>query len=199
MYVWNSLAAEVPLHFGIDGKPDRYGSKFEFLFTMVFMFVIGIGVSWLTNNIEKIDPKRAANSGGLMKKISFLIVFFLSGMMMYTVYIVSGNETVFSTKIVLVAVTLLLSFLGNLMNNIKPNYFVGFRTPWTLENEEVWRKTHHFASRLWFFGGLVLTVLELILPSSAGVISFISGVIIITIIPLVYSYRTYRSSKNNMV
>src|ERR1700751_4713845 len=106
MYVWNSLAAEVPLHFGIDGKADRYGSKFEFLFTMLFMFLIGIGVSWLTNNIEKIDPKRAAKSGSSMKKISLLLVFFLSGMMMYTIYMISGNETVFSTKIVLVAVTL---------------------------------------------------------------------------------------------
>src|ERR1700751_1321087 len=79
VYTWNSLPAEVPLHFGIDGKADRYGSKSEFLFTMLFMFVIGIAVSWLTNNIEKIDPKRAIKNGSLMKKISLLIAFFLSG------------------------------------------------------------------------------------------------------------------------
>ncbi|MGZ3865984.1 MAG: SdpI family protein [Bacteroidia bacterium] len=195
-YVWNSLPESVPLHFAMDGKADRYGSKFEFIGTMFFVFAIGLGVSWLINNIEKIDPKRYAKNNALMKKISLLTVFFLSAIMFYITYSVSGNETATSSKVVLISVSLLFSFLGNLMNNVKPNYFVGIRTPWTLESEEVWRKTHHFASKLWFFAGLILTVLALILPDETAYICFMTGVAIIVVLPLIYSYKTYGSSKN---
>ncbi|MDQ2752120.1 MAG: SdpI family protein, partial [Bacteroidota bacterium] len=37
--------------------------------------------------------------------------------------------------------------MGNNFYNIKPNYFAGYRLPWTLESEENWRKTHHLAVR----------------------------------------------------
>ena len=30
------------------------------------------------------------------------------------------------------------------------------RTPWTLEDEDNWRKTHHLASKIWFIGGLIM-------------------------------------------
>ncbi|MBS1605397.1 MAG: SdpI family protein [Bacteroidetes bacterium] len=41
------------------------------------------------------------------------------------------------------------------------------RTPWTLSDDDNWRKTHRPGSRLWFYGGLILLALTLALPESA--------------------------------
>ena len=83
------------------------------------------------------------------------------------------------------------------MPNMKPNYFAGFRLPWTLENPENWRKTHQLAGRMWFAGGLLITVTCLFLPVKVAAIIF--GVIaaVITIIPGVYSYKLFRKMKHS--
>ena len=54
------------------------------------------------------------------------------------------------------AVLLFFIILGNYLGNVRPNYFVGIRTPWTLENPETWRATHRLGGRLMFFGALIL-------------------------------------------
>ena len=59
---------------------------------------------------------------------------------------------------------LLFAFMGNLMHNIKPNYFAGVRTPWTLEDPDTWRATHRLAGKLWFGGGIFVTIAVLVLP-----------------------------------
>jgi uncharacterized membrane protein len=78
------------------------------------------------------------------------------------------------------------------MHTIKPNYFAGIRVPWTLNNEENWRKTHLLAGKLWFAGGLVLAVLCLLLPDTPALIVFFTATMILVIIPVIYSYRLYQ-------
>ncbi len=57
--------------------------------------------------------------------------------------------------------------MGNYFKVIQPNYFLGIRTPWTLENKEVWKSTHTFASKLWVIGGLVIVLGGLILENDS--------------------------------
>ena len=44
---------------------------------------------------------------------------------------------------------------GNLYPTIGYNYIIGIRNPWTQSNEHIWRKTHRFAGKIFFFGGLI--------------------------------------------
>ena len=83
------------------------------------------------------------------------------------------------------------------MHSIKPNYFVGFRTPWTLENEDNWRKTHQLVGKLWVPGGILITLAALLLPAKAGFIVFICMISVITIIPGIYSYRYFKNHKQS--
>jgi hypothetical protein len=62
----------------------------------------------------------------------------------------------------------LFVILGNYLPNVRPNYFIGIRTPWTLENPQTWRATHRVGGRLMFFGALVLLVLQLFVSASAS-------------------------------
>jgi uncharacterized membrane protein len=193
-FVWNTLPEKVPIHFDIHGEPDDYGTPRTLLLILLFVAVITFGVTLLLTNIKRIDPKHSANSATLMRKISLFLNFFFSAVMIFIVYISSTGKTI-TPGFLLAGLGLLFAFLGNLMNNVKPNYFVGIRTPWTLENEVVWRKTHHLSSRLWFFGGLCAAVLVLILPDTAATAVFITTICVLVTVPLVYSYLVYKDLK----
>ena len=85
--------------------------------------------------------------------------------------------------------------LGNYFKTIKPNYFIGIRTPWTLENEEVWKKTHLFGGKLWFIGGLLIFILSLIIPDNYSFYVLITVTVIISILPIIYSYLEFKKLK----
>ena len=73
--------------------------------------------------------------------------------------------------LIFVIIGLLFAFLGNYFKTIKPNYFIGIKTPWTLENEEVWKKTHLIGGKLWFIGGLLMA-LTFVLPNKMQFYTF---------------------------
>ena len=84
--------------------------------------------------------------------------------------------------------------LGNLMHSIQPNYFVGMRLPWTLENPDNWRKTHQLTGKLWFGGGLLIAVSSFFLSEQTAMFLMLSTILVICLIPVVYSYRMYKNS-----
>ena len=81
------------------------------------------------------------------------------------------------------------------MQAVKPNYFIGIRTPWTLESETVWRKTHLVGGRLYFVAGLMIMVMPFILKE--GFDKIMIGIIAVaSIIPVVYAFILFRQEKN---
>lgn len=195
--VWKSLPEKVAMHFTLKGEADRFGSRNELITTIIIMTVVNIIVYLLLTNIWRIDPKKnAAENRNRIATIGFATVVLLSAVMCMIIYSASRGNISFSTGLIFSGVGLFLAILGNYLPNMKPNYFAGFRLPWTLENEENWRKTHQLAGRLWFGGGLILAVICLFLPAKAAIIVFFTIMVTITLIPCVYSFRLYRQQKN---
>lgn len=62
--------------------------------------------------------------------------------------------------------------IGNFLGRVEPNWFVGLRTPWTLESDVVWRRTHRLVGQLLFLAGLLLISLAPVLrmppPAALG-------------------------------
>jgi uncharacterized membrane protein len=52
-------------------------------------------------------------------------------------------------------VFLVLVLMGNPMGKVRPNFFIGIRTPWTLTSERVWHLTHRLAGKLMVGAGLL--------------------------------------------
>ncbi len=81
--------------------------------------------------------------------------------------------------------------LGIPMHKIRPNWFVGIRTPWTLSSELSWRKTHRLGGWVLALMGLALVVSGLVgSPAAFGValIFLVAGIIFL----FVYSYLVWR-------
>lgn len=197
--VWKKLPDTVPLHFNIKGEPDRYGSKTELLVVMGVMLVVNILIYLLLTNIHRIDPKKKYTAENLpkMKRMAMVIACFMSVIACIIIFSTEQQAFKMSAGYILAAIGLLFSFIGNYMYSIKPNYFAGLRLPWTLEDEDNWKKTHQLAGKLWFAGGIILAVLALLLPETAAFIVFMAGIGVLVLVPAVYSYRIYKNSKKN--
>ena len=194
--VWNKLPEKIAMHFDFQGNADKYDSKNEFLLFMGIMFIVSIGIYFLLTNIYRIDPKRnAAENKGHLQKIAFALVVFLSAIECLVIYIATEGSLKLNIRFLLALMGVFWAVIGNYMNNLKPNYFAGFRLPWTLENEDNWRYTHHIASKLWFAGGLLITVICIFTSTTVSLISVFAILLTATVIPIIYSYRFYKKQK----
>lgn len=196
LIIWNQIPDTVPIHFDEDFIADGFDSKWKLLMIIGFISTVTFMVSTAILNINKIDPKhKDITPGNTLIKLSWTLTFFLTVISSYAIRLsTSYNENMptAESKFLFLVLALFFASLGNLFNNIKPNYFIGIRVPWTLENEDNWRKTHHLGAKLWFFGGLVLFALILFIPKAWVFTLFIGFVAILTIIPIAYSYWLYR-------
>jgi uncharacterized membrane protein len=67
---------------------------------------------------------------------------------------------------------------------------VGIKLPWTLNDEENWNKTHKLAGKVWLVGGVAFFFL-IFVPASFMTIAVLFIALVITTIPVVYSYLLY--------
>jgi len=194
-YSYNALPQIVATHFGLDGKADGFGPKKELWFIVILLSAIATGVYFLIKNLSKIDPKKTAKlSADAFQKISLAVVVLLSALNILIIYS-SIQGSMAPNKLLFPFLGLFFCYLGNLMHSIKPNYFVGIRTPWTLENEGNWRATHQFGSKLWFIGGIIITISTLLFPLKSGSIIFMCGIACLGIMPVIYSYLYFKKHK----
>lgn len=193
--VYPSLPKTIPIHFDLEGNANGFADKDTLWFVMLLMTAVSGGMYALIKNLPKIDPKKAAGqSPEVYNKIALVLVIFLSAISIMIVY-ASANGSIKINKLMLPMMGLMFAILGNYMHSIKPNYFVGFRTPWTLESEDNWRKTHQLVGKIWVPGGLLLTLSSLLLPAKPGLIVFFSVVAIMVIVPGVFSYRYFKKNQ----
>ncbi|MBI3872538.1 MAG: SdpI family protein [candidate division Zixibacteria bacterium] len=82
--------------------------------------------------------------------------------------------------------------LGSVMGKIRPNWFFGIRTPWTLSSKLSWSKTHRLGGWLMILAGVVTMGAGALSPTLAFTV-MIAG-LIVTMVPLiVYSYIVWRN------
>lgn len=190
-YIWNELPKEVPMHWNASGEIDRWGDKSE-LFMMLFMLT---GISYFVFLIiPYIDPKqKLQNMGNKLNNLRLILGLFMSALAIYILYSVQQKTS--NPVLIFPLIGLLFAFLGNYFKTIKPNYFIGIRTPWTLENEDVWKKTHLLGGKLWFVGGLLMAM-TFVLPNKIQFYTFMGITAVISIFPIVYSYLEFKKTKN---
>lgn len=191
--VYPTLPPKVPTHFGINGQPNAYSNRSFLWVTTSILAGISIFVYLLIRFLPRIDPKKKAKySATVFNKIAVAIVLLMSLIGCYSIYAAKAGS--FQLRGFLpVILGIFFAFMGNLMHSIKPNYFVGIRTPWTLENEETWRKTHQLGGKLWFVGGILIAITGFLVPPRAEVFVMMSILIVIVLWPVIFSYTYFKS------
>jgi len=190
--VWNKLPEKIATNFNEKGNPDRYGSKTGLMAGVAVLMVLATTIGLLLPLAYKIDRKnRAVENKTRLLRMAFAISIFIS-----FVACILINSSVygiyFNIRIIFGSIGLIWCIMGNYMHNIKPNYFAGFRNSWTLNNEEIWRRTHLLGGKVWFAGGLLIVIVCFFASRNIVTITFISVIFIIILIPFIYSYHLYK-------
>ena len=190
---WNQFPDKFPTHFNFKGEADDYSNKLQGL---LLMPCINILMYFIFILLPIIDPSRK-NYGLFQDKfkiIRIVLHLFFAFTFFLNAFYALGYQFNMSMMIIY-GILLLLLILGNYMGNIRHNYFVGIRTPWTLSNEEVWNKTHRITAKIWVFASLATMVIIPFMPAQTGEFVFVSYLAVIAIVPIVYSYVVFKKIK----
>ena len=190
--IWNTLPAKVPTHWNYKGEADKWGDKYSLI---MLLFLLPVLTYILMLVIPKIDPKKKIElMGGKYYQLKFILVLFMSTLAFIILHI-SVNQSTSSPNLIFIPIGVLFIALGNYFKVIQPNYFIGIKTPWTLENKEVWKLTHTLAGKLWIAGGLIIVLTSLTIAKSIFIYVFIGTIAIITLVPIIYSYIKFKDLK----
>ena len=195
-WAWWQLpsSSQIPVHFNIQGTPDRYASKVEGL---LLLPAIAIGVTVMNLVIPKIEPHRRNiwRSGPAYTVISIGTAAFIG--VVHAVIVLSALGKSVDINVVLsIAMGLLFIVLGNYLSKIRRNYFLGIRTPWTLSSELAWHRTNRLASWLYVLHGFSFVVAGLLSNAVLLTSSVISLVVCSLGVLPTYSYLLWRSDTN---
>lgn len=191
-YIWNTLPAQVPIHWNAQGEIDGYAGRISLL---LIPFALPVLTYIIFSCIPKLDPKgKIGLMGTKYHHLKLLLVAMMSLLALFIIHS-SKKASIGTMNYIFAGMGILFVILGNFMKTIKPNYFLGIRTPWTLENEQVWKETHELAGKLWFIGGLLITILTLLLPRAYGFNLFIGITVLLALVPIIDSYRRFQKYK----
>lgn len=194
--IWHKLPDRVPTHFNIEGNVDDWSSKTSLLF---LPGALGLGIYFLMLVIPVFDPKRKIQQmGEKYYTFRFMFTFFFSVLAIYLLYI-SNTGSLKKPNMLIALMGAFFAMLGNYFQTVRPNYFIGIRTPWTLENEHIWRKTHRLGGRIWMTGGVLIVILSFFI-SNNYVLAITFGVLlfVMAIVPMLFSYIEYLRVKKEL-
>ncbi len=187
--LWDKLPDSVPVHFGPTGEADGYASRGVAVFVMPLVL---LAFHWICTLGTAADPKHKnidSKPLGLVLWLCPLISLLVNGI----VYITALGIAINIMMIFGLFFGCLFVVIGNYMPKCRQSYTLGIKLPWTLSDEDNWNRTHRFAGRLWTVGGLVMIVTAFL--GKAFVYAFLGIVLLMVIIPTVYSYRLYKKTK----
>jgi len=167
-----ALPEQVATHWGLDGQPDGWSSRTS---AAILLPAIGVGMGVLLGFLPRIDPRRADFylHAGTYWLIANAVLVFLA--IVHSAVIGSAlGWPIPLSRIMAIGIGGLLLLIGNLMTRMRPNWFMGIRTPWTLSSDLAWRKTHRLAGYGFVGSGVLSIVAGIVRPEWAPWILMIS-------------------------
>ncbi len=188
-YYYDQLPAQVATHFDFAGNANGFTRR-EYLWVPLGL---PLGMIPLLVILPRSDPR-----GKSYQKLGRIYPGFVWGMTVFltvlmTALLVNGVSAVAlpMETLTVVAVGILFLVLGNYLPKMKQSYTLGIKTPWTLDHEVVWNKTHRLAGPCFMVAGMCMCLTPL-LPSPWRFAVMMVSIALAAGIPGVMSYVYYR-------
>lgn len=181
------LPERVPIHWNWRGEVDGWGTPGQAT-VMLPALLTGVYLLTLIFFNARFDFRAArAMDPAVGRRIRFLVVCLMGGFQGLVLAGAMGGR-VMSGAAPLAWLALFFIAFGNLMPRLEPNAWAGIRIPPTLEDRDVWKRTHRLGGRLFVVGGL-LQLMACLLPHPYGEGAALSLLAPMLLIPIVYAYR----------
>lgn len=186
--LFDKLPDQIPSHWNIEGQVDSYTDKG----TAIYLFPgITLAIALLFPLLSRIDPRKEKyvlfRRPWLILQTAF--VLFFAYMYFVTIYLTFHPEQSIE-RFIFIGIGVLFVVIGNYLGKVRQNYFIGIRTPWTLDNEEVWNKTQRIGGWAFLLIGLAVLIDAFFLWNLFAVMMIGTGVAIL--IPIFYSYFIHK-------
>jgi uncharacterized membrane protein len=191
-YLWPQLPAQVATHFASDGQANGYTSRAN-----MWLLTLGLplGTALLFSLLPRLDPKHRLDSNSVnFQKLRFAVVAMLGALACFSLYVALHSGAATGPGLI-VLIGLFLAFMGNYLTTVQPNYFVGIRTPWTLESPTVWARTHRVGGIVFCLSGLLIAGLALVVPPSWTRLMLITVMLLTAGFCYAYSYLLFRQEE----
>ncbi len=185
-------------HWNINGVADGYSGRAMVLW---FMPALGAGVALVLSLVPLIDPRRK----NLLRSSLAYLVAWGGGLVViafaHAMMVLNAAERVDLADIshgpgLLRALALLIGAmtmaLGAVLGKVRPNWFLGVRTPWTLSSDLSWDKTHRLAGWLFMLTGLATLATALVLIPRWAMLVLLGGTMGTALIAVVYSFLVWK-------
>ncbi len=191
LILWDRLPEKIPIHFGIDGSPDQWGSKAFAVFVLPAFLA---ALEWLNCAITSADPKKNNIPEKTMKLVLWLIPC-LSVLLSAFIYSTALGKEMRIPLVFCLPFGVLFVIIGNYMPKCPQNHTIGIKLPWTLESAENWNKTHRFAGKLWTVSGFAILLLCTVKNTTAMFIALLTILLADALVTALYSYMLYRKNR----
>ncbi|HWA92752.1 MAG TPA: SdpI family protein [Rhizomicrobium sp.] len=153
-------------HWGIDGQVNGTMSKETGLVTGP---AIALGLLLLLLLVPRIEPRRE----NLIASRKAFFAFWIGGLTVLALIhaLVVFNAAGIVTDVpgaVMIAVPVMIGVGGNYLGKVRPNFFLGVRTPWTLSSDLSWEKSHRVMARLFVFSALAALATRFAIGTTAA-------------------------------
>ncbi|MEI2337787.1 SdpI family protein [Priestia megaterium] len=187
------LPATMPIHWGANGEADGFATKINAMILTVGIMVL---IYFIIAFVPRIDPRKEnykyfSKTYNIVLNAVLLLFFFVN---MSTILQGLGYNVPMS-YIAPIMAGLVFIIIGNYLQRVRSNYFMGIRTPWTLSNENVWKKTHRLSGKIFFIGGLLILI-SAFLPDGYKSVILWGSIVLCVAVPYLYSYLAYKKEMN---
>jgi uncharacterized membrane protein len=192
---WPYAPDSIPVHFGINGEANRYGGKPEGLLAMP---LVALGVLILFKVLPRLDPLRERYAEfATPYGIATLAILVFLALAYATVLAAALGVALNPATVIVPLVGLLLMVVGSVLDRVRPNWFIGIRTPWTMSSERAWIATHRAGKWIFIGMGAVLVVAGLLQTAWLLYLAIVAC-ILGTLGLVAYSYVVWRDDRRRV-
>jgi uncharacterized membrane protein len=193
--VWPQAPDQIPMHWNLHGEVDGYGGKFEGLLGLP---CLALGIYLAMRFLPRIDPGRAnyARFGTPYTVIRAGIIGVMAAIYAVVLVWTMGVRIDVALVVPVIVGTLFVVF-GGVLGKIRPNWFVGIRTPWTMSSKQSWVRTHRLGGWLFMALGVLFIGTGLSKISALAYFSF-GGILIVVVTLFGYSYIVWRNDPEKL-
>jgi len=190
---WPGSPERVPTHWALDGNVDGYGDRFQGL---LLLPLVSLGLYLALLFAPQVDPRKQnyayfAGSYTLLRFAVLAVMTAMYGM----IQLAMRGYPVPLTRVVPLSIGALFLVIGSQMGRLRPNWFVGARTPWTLSSELSWSRTNRLAGWLLIGAGTMLLLAGL-LGSALLMVATVASTVVGALGLIAYSYRVWATDPN---
>lgn len=150
-YLMIPSATELPIHWGVDGRPDAFWPRDRALLTAPVGAVVVLALMAFA---DRFSPRRQASRHLVAAVSTGILALFMA---IQTVIVLIGlGFDISMVNVIAFAMGLLSIVTGNVMPKSQPNCIAGLRLPWTLADPANWAATHRITGRLMLASGSIL-------------------------------------------